>query len=161
MDSFSKGHHKILVTTDLASRGLDLVNVSHVINFDLPTHTEEYVHRIGRTGRAGNKGESISFVGPKDWFSFKNIEGFLQQSFTFGKVDGLKAKFKGIKPKKVKTQSKGSGIDQGSKKVKAKNIPRKAAKKTFHVAQDAGEMPVLRRKHTTPLDLIDRDDEEA
>jgi len=161
MDSFSKGHHKILVTTDLASRGLDLVNVSHVINFDLPTHTEEYVHRIGRTGRAGNKGESISFVGPKDWFSFKNIEGFLQQSFTFGKVDGLKAKFKGIKPKKVKTESKGSGIDQGSKKIKAKNKPRKAAKKTFHVAQDAGEMPVLRRKHTTPLDLIDRDDEEA
>jgi len=65
MESFAKGHHKILVTTDLASRGLDLVNVSHVINFDMPKHTEEFVHRIGRTGRAGTKGIKVSFKGLK------------------------------------------------------------------------------------------------
>ena len=58
MESFAKGKHKILVTTDLASRGLDLINVSHVINFDMPKHTEEFVHRIGRTGRAGTKGDA-------------------------------------------------------------------------------------------------------
>jgi superfamily II DNA/RNA helicase len=102
MDSFAKGQHKILVTTDLASRGLDLINVSHVINFDMPKHTEEFVHRIGRTGRAGTKGEAISLVGPNDWLSFKNIEAFLQQKIGFTKVDGIKVKFKGLKPKKDK-----------------------------------------------------------
>ncbi|MDZ7901799.1 MAG: C-terminal helicase domain-containing protein [Rheinheimera sp.] len=55
------------MTTDVASRGLDLLQVSHVINFDLPKHPEEYVHRIGRTGRAGQQGVAISLVGPKDW----------------------------------------------------------------------------------------------
>ena len=93
MDGFSKGQQKILITTDLASRGLDLINVSHVINFDMPKHTEEFVHRIGRTGRAGSTGDAISFVGPKDWISFKNVEGFLQQKLTFDKVEGFKVKF--------------------------------------------------------------------
>lgn len=161
MDSFSKGHQKILVTTDLASRGLDLVNVSHVINFDLPKHTEEFVHRIGRTGRAGNKGESISLVGPKDWLSFKNIEGFLQQTFEFDKIDGLKAKFKGFKPKKAKAEQSKSADKSNNKKIKNKNPARKTQKKTFHVAQDAGDMPVLRRKSVTPVEQIDRDDEES
>ena len=53
MDAFSRENFKILITTDVASRGLDLLSVTHVINFDLPKHAEEYVHRIGRTGRAG------------------------------------------------------------------------------------------------------------
>ncbi|WP_350636595.1 C-terminal helicase domain-containing protein, partial [Pseudoalteromonas sp. GW168-MNA-CIBAN-0100] len=51
MDAFSRENFKILITTDVASRGLDLLSVTHVINFDLPKHAEEYVHRIGRTGR--------------------------------------------------------------------------------------------------------------
>ena len=161
MDSFSKGHQKILVTTDLASRGLDLVNVSHVINFDLPKHTEEFVHRIGRTGRAGNKGESISLVGPKDWLSFKNIEAFLQQTFTFEKVNGLKAKFKGLKPKKAKTEQNKRPDKSGNKKIKNNTSARKVQKKTFHIAQDAGDMPILRRKVVTPVEQIDRDDEEG
>ncbi|MCW8831688.1 MAG: DEAD/DEAH box helicase, partial [Colwellia sp.] len=83
MEGFSKGHQKILVTTDLASRGLDLVNVSLVINFDMPKHTEEFIHRIGRTGRAGSQGDAIAFVGPKDWLSFKNVEGLLEQTIHF------------------------------------------------------------------------------
>lgn len=154
MDGFAKGQQKILITTDLASRGLDLVNVSHVINFDLPKHTEEFVHRIGRTGRAGNKGESISFVGPKDWLSFKNIEMFLQQNFTFDSVEGLKAKFKGIKPKKQKTkkiensQKKTIGLKRKQTKVN------KTQKKTFF-AQDVGNMPVMKKKKAKPASEID------
>jgi superfamily II DNA/RNA helicase len=144
MDGFSKGHQKILITTDLASRGLDLVNVSHVINFDMPKHTEEYVHRIGRTGRAGSKGDSLSFVGPKDWISFKNVEGFLQQTLKFDKVEGLVGKFKGIKPKKPKKEvkAKTSGKFEG-KNQKAK--PRKMVKKPV-LTQEAGDMPILRKK---------------
>lgn len=153
MGSFSKGQHKILVTTDLASRGLDLVNVSHVINFDMPKHTEEFVHRIGRTGRAGSTGDAISFVGPKDWLSLKNVEGFLQQKISFDIVEGLKAKFKGLKPKKPKVAAK---VDtQNKAKDKAKPKARKMVKKAF-VSEEAGHMPIMRKKST----LQDRDDNE-
>ena len=144
MESFSKGQHKILVTTDLASRGLDLVNVSLVINFDMPKHTEEFIHRIGRTGRAGSQGDAIALVGPKDWLSFKNVEGLLEQTINFDHVDGLKAKFKGLKPKKAapKTVKKKVTNQDKSKSAKAK----KATKKVFHVAQDVGDMPIIKRK---------------
>ncbi len=153
MDSFSKGHQKILVTTDLASRGLDLLNVSHVINFDMPKHTEEFVHRIGRTGRAGTKGDAISFVGPKDWISFKNVEGLLQQKIEFEFIKGLKAKFKGLKPKKVKSKQKpiiaNKEITQKSNKVK------KVTKKAFHIVQDVGDMPILKKKKILSADQIE------
>ncbi|XQW86354.1 DEAD/DEAH box helicase [Thalassotalea piscium] len=155
MDGFSKGHQKILITTDLASRGLDLVNVSHVINFDLPKHCEEFVHRIGRTGRAGNKGDSISLVGPKDWVSFKNIESFLQMSFNFDHVEGLKAKFTGLKPKQAKTNKQSTNT---KKKVqpKAKTYQKKTAKKIVFT-KDAGDMPVMRRKQKLEPKAIDND----
>jgi len=144
MESFSKGHHKILVTTDLASRGLDLVNVSLVINFDMPKHAEEFIHRIGRTGRAGSKGDAIAFVGPKDWLSFKNVEGLLEQTISFAQVKSLKAKFKGLKPKKVTTKKTDA---TANKKIKSKAPKvKKATKKVFHVAQDVGDMPIMKRK---------------
>lgn len=62
LDAFKKGNVAILVATDVAARGLDIPNVSHVINFDQPNTHEEYVHRIGRTGRAGKKGQAYTFV---------------------------------------------------------------------------------------------------
>jgi superfamily II DNA/RNA helicase len=155
MDGFSKGQQKILITTDLASRGLDLVNVSHVFNFDMPKHTEEFVHRIGRTGRAGSTGDAISFVGPKDWISFKNVEGFLQQTFNFDVVDGLKAKFKGIKPKKPKAAVKAKSSSKVNDKTK-RTQPKKVVKRIF-VAQDVGELPVLRKKSVLPVSEIDND----
>ena len=62
VESFKKGDIKILVATDVAARGLHVEGISHVINYDLPDHPEDYVHRIGRTGRAGNKGCAIGFV---------------------------------------------------------------------------------------------------
>ncbi len=158
MDGFSKGQQKILVTTDLASRGLDLVNVSHVINFDMPKHTEEFVHRIGRTGRAGSKGESISFVGPKDWLSFKNVEAFLQQSITFEQVAKLKGKFKGIKPKKAAQTTKAKTTDKTSSKKKV--VKTNKAKKAFHIAHDVGDMPVLRKKSVIAIEDIDNTDNE-
>ncbi|MGJ8694501.1 MAG: DEAD/DEAH box helicase [Thalassotalea sp.] len=145
MESFSKGFQKILVTTDLASRGLDLVNVSHVINFDLPKHCEEFVHRIGRTGRAGNLGEAISFVGAKDWLSFKNIEAFLQTTFTFDAIEGLKAKFSGLKPK-IKVKSKPVKTVKKSLNDGDKKPINKVKKQTKFVVDDAGIMPIRKKK---------------
>ena len=153
MDSFAKGKHKILVTTDLASRGLDLINVSHVINFDMPKHTEEFVHRIGRTGRAGTKGDAISLVGPNDWLSFKNVEAFLQQTISFSKVDGIKVKFKGLKPKKAKVVKVKADVNKGTRVLE--NKPRKVIKKTFLDIEDAGAMKIIKRKKTLTAEEIE------
>ena len=158
MEGFTKGHHKVLVTTDLASRGLDLVNVSHVINFDMPKHTEEFVHRIGRTGRAGTHGDAISLVGPNDWLSFKNVEAFLQQTISFDKVDGIKVKFKGIKPKKAKVV-KAKTVKAKADIVK-KSPAKKATKKTFLEAHDAGDMPIMKRKKSLPAAELDNNAEQ-
>ena len=154
MDSFAKGQHKILVTTDLASRGLDLINVSHVINFDMPKHAEEFVHRIGRTGRAGTKGDAISLVGPNDWLSFKNVEAFLQQKINFTKVTGFKVKFKGLKPKKEKVVKVKVDTTKDKKVVASK--PRKVIKKTFLDIEDFGAMKIIKRKKAlTPEQIED------
>ncbi len=67
----------MLVATDVAGRGIHIEDVSHVINYTLPEDPEDYVHRIGRTGRAGAKGVSISFVGEEDAFSLPEIERFI------------------------------------------------------------------------------------
>ncbi len=70
---FKDGEIEFLVASDVAARGLDIPAVSHVLNFDVPTHSEDYVHRIGRTGRAGRKGEAIMFVTPSDNKYLKDI----------------------------------------------------------------------------------------
>ncbi|MGI9165134.1 MAG: DEAD/DEAH box helicase [Pyrinomonadaceae bacterium] len=71
---FRDGRTRVLVATDIAARGLDVDAVSHVINYDVPAAPEDYVHRIGRTGRAGNQGRAITIVTPVDEFSMKAIE---------------------------------------------------------------------------------------
>jgi len=150
MDSFSRGKEQVLVTTDIASRGLDLLNVSHVINFDIPKHTEEYIHRIGRTGRAGSEGDAISIIGPKDWDNFKKVESFVQQSITFDRVEGINPKFKGLKPVQA-TSTHTNKLAKSSKKVaQKKKLKAKASvNKTFHEAQDVGFSPMRRKKKNT------------
>ena len=66
LESFRKGQLTLLIASDVAARGLDIPDVSHIINFDVPTHAEDYVHRIGRTGRAGRSGTAITLVAPAD-----------------------------------------------------------------------------------------------
>lgn len=154
MDAFFRGKEQILVTTDIASRGLDLLNVSHVINFDIPKHTEEYIHRIGRTGRAGTAGDAISIIGPKDWDNFKKVESFVQQSITFDRVEGIKPKFKGLKPVLPKSEKTSKSLKANNKVVQKKKLKSKApVNKTFHEAQDVGFAPMRRKKKTdSPID---------
>lgn len=81
MGKFRKGHVSVLVATDVAARGIDVDNVEAVFNFDLPLDEENYVHRIGRTGRAGKFGTAISFVtGRKDMFRLRDLEKFIKTS---------------------------------------------------------------------------------
>lgn len=89
LSTFVNGDAKILIATDIASRGLDIVNISHVINYHLPINSEVYTHRIGRTGRMGNFGKAITLVMPREIGSLKNIERRLGNSIKIGTIPSL------------------------------------------------------------------------
>jgi superfamily II DNA/RNA helicase len=80
LDSFRKGEVSLLIASDVAARGLDIPDVSHIFNFDVPYHPDDYVHRIGRTGRAGRSGTAISIVTGPDSKSVAAIEALIGQS---------------------------------------------------------------------------------
>ncbi|MEL7100631.1 MAG: DEAD/DEAH box helicase [Pseudomonadota bacterium] len=79
LDAFRGGELRILVASDVAARGLDVPSVSHVFNFDVPGHPEDYVHRIGRTGRAGRDGKAITLCIPRDEKQLAAVEGLIQK----------------------------------------------------------------------------------
>ena len=85
LEGFRKGSIRILVATDIASRGIDVPDVSCVINMELPLETESYVHRIGRTARAGESGAAISFVGPDERGQLKAIERLIKKTIRVDK----------------------------------------------------------------------------
>lgn len=148
LSQFERGVFKILVTTDVASRGLDILNVSHVINFDLPKHAEEYVHRIGRTGRAGNKGSAFSIVGPKDWNSFEKIKLFLNQPIEPISLEGLEGKFKGIKKKPTKVKSHKTNKESAANHKKESHKKKtKATDKSFYTNISVGDNVFIPKKN--------------
>ena len=89
MDRMKQGKLRILVATDVAARGLDIKGISHVINFDLPSVAEDYIHRIGRTGRAGENGIAVSLVSPDDWGKLRDIERLTGRPVERSVVPGL------------------------------------------------------------------------
>lgn len=86
VQDFQAGIHRILIATDLIARGIDVSDVSHVINFDIPEIPENYIHRIGRTGRANKNGNAITFVSEKDAQSLAEIEALMRQKLPFAAV---------------------------------------------------------------------------
>lgn len=100
---------RILVATDVAARGIDVPSISHVVNFDLPMGVEDYVHRIGRTGRAGATGIALSFASPRDLHLVKRIEQFTGQKMTPHTIPGLEPSLKpsNTKPKRKSPASRG------------------------------------------------------
>jgi ATP-dependent RNA helicase RhlE len=90
--NFKDGRTRVLVATDIAARGIDISSLPHVINFDLPNQAEDYVHRIGRTGRAGNEGEAISLVCADDYISLKNIEKLINRKIPRVIIEGFEVK---------------------------------------------------------------------
>jgi len=88
------GKIKILVATDVASRGIDVLSITHVINFDLPQSVEDYVHRIGRTGRAGATGTALSFASGQDAYLVRKIEEFTGQKIDIKEITGLEPRTK-------------------------------------------------------------------
>lgn len=88
---FRKGHYKVLVATDVAARGLDVPDVSHVVNFDLPEESETYIHRIGRTARMGKSGQALSLVMPEEGASLRGIERMLGVRLQRASIAGFQA----------------------------------------------------------------------
>jgi len=88
LKAFKDGQVRVLVATDIAARGLDIDQLPHVVNFELPNVPEDYVHRIGRTGRAGLEGEALSLVSPEERDELRAIERMLRQSIPLLQVEG-------------------------------------------------------------------------
>jgi ATP-dependent RNA helicase RhlE len=87
--NFSEGRHRVLVATDVAARGLDVANVAHVVNFDLPKVAEDFVHRVGRTGRASARGIASTFAGPAERGELRKIERALSIQMAHYRVRGV------------------------------------------------------------------------
>lgn len=86
---FKSGEVRVLVATDIAARGIDVDGISHVVNYDFPMHAEDYVHRIGRTGRAQAIGDAISFITPEDQSALKSLEKFIGRGLVRKKAEGF------------------------------------------------------------------------
>ena len=138
------------IATDLASRGLDLSKVGLVVNFDLPKNADEYIHRIGRTGRAGQKGEAFSLIGPRDWNSFEGLKTHLQYALECSAHDEFSASFKGFTPKKK--VSKKPGLSNGKKRT-AKPAKSGVKKRVDTMSgEDIGMVPVKRKPRSHQSD---------
>lgn len=157
MSGFSRGQQTILVTTDVASRGLDLLKVGMVVNFDMPHQADEYIHRIGRTGRAGQKGIAISLVGPRDWRNYQQVVNAISYELICENHPDSPATFSGktAKPKSDEARQKKSDASQR----KTGHSDGAAAKSRVDTMQgeDAGHMPVKKKPRQR---LIQDDDSE-
>jgi ATP-dependent RNA helicase RhlE len=111
LSSFKKNDIQVLVATDIAARGIDIDQLPHVVNFDLPNVPEDYVHRIGRTGRAGSSGEAISLVSADEFKQLSDIEKLIQKVIERKLIDGYepdhdvptsRLNVQSVKPKKPK-----------------------------------------------------------
>ncbi len=115
--SFKQNRLRILVATDVAARGIDVLTISHVVNFDLPMSGEDYVHRIGRTGRAGGLGTAISFAARRDSQKLIQIEKYTGQAIGLFKESHKKESHKGgPHPTKPRFPKRGGFQARGFKK---------------------------------------------
>jgi ATP-dependent RNA helicase RhlE len=89
LKDFKSGAVRVLVATDIAARGIDVDGISHVVNYDFPMHPEDYVHRIGRTGRAQAVGDAISFVTPEDQTALRSLERFIGRGIVRKRSEGF------------------------------------------------------------------------
>ncbi len=143
MQHYRDGHYKVLIATDLAARGLDIKGIDLVINFEMPRNGDDYIHRIGRTGRADAEGAAISMVCAYDWNLKAGIEKYTNTRFAKRQIEGLIANFKG--PKKLKA----SGKAAGSKKKKVAGKNKTAGKKIFG-KKSVGKKPAPKSKQHDP-----------
>ncbi len=143
--TFKAGKLKLLIASDVAARGLDIPDVSHIFNFDVPSHAEDYVHRIGRTGRAGRSGTAITLVAPADKKYLDAIEKLIQIKIDWAGSSGQKAT-----PAKAEAPKAQEPPKPASKKPAHRSSNRQKDTRTSQpvVTDVPDEQPVLVREHT-------------
>ena len=126
LDGFRSGKYQVMVATDVAARGIDVEGISHVINYDVPTHAEDYVHRIGRTGRAAATGDAITFVSSEEQKYLHEVGKFIGRKLTAQKCKGFSY---------VKSAAPEPKTAESSKPSQRKEVPRSkrgsGAKKSY------------------------------
>ena len=147
IERFKQSQRAVLVATDVAARGLDIDALDLVINFDMPRSGDDYLHRVGRTGRAGAEGIAISLVAPHEWNLMSSIERYLRRQFERRILKEVPGSFRG--PKKVKASGKpvGSKKPKESKKIKDGKRKKAEGKKA---GVKVGVKPPEQRKPATP-----------
>jgi ATP-dependent RNA helicase RhlE len=127
LSDFRDGKVSILVATDVLARGIDVPDIDYVVNYDVPTNAEDYVHRIGRTGRAGESGFSLTFVGPDEISALRDIEYLLKKVIDVYDVDGFDYRDVRIVPSPTRSaEKKPHSVFNGSRRRRS-NGPRKGA----------------------------------
>ena len=147
LNAFKEGKFRVLVATDIAARGLDIEGLPYVINYDLPKHSAEYIHRVGRTGRAGKKGLAISFVSPDDEGMLANIEQLLRVKIPQRRMRGYEPQER-PEGKQRHFETKKEDI-KGAFGHKRKKTPAKSKKTSKRgVSQRAADAQVTTREST-------------
>ncbi|GAB3383071.1 DEAD/DEAH box helicase [Azotobacter armeniacus] len=146
IERLKQGGTRALVATDVAARGLDVEGLDLVINFDMPRSGDEYVHRVGRTGRAGAEGLAVSLICHNDWNLMSSIERYLKQRFERRVIKELKGSYQG--PKNLKASGKAAGAKK--KKTDKKGDKKPTAKATPQRKPTAG-------KGSAPSPLVSQD----
>ena len=140
LEGFKRGKYQVMVATDIAARGINVQDISHVINFDVPGYAEDYIHRIGRTGRATATGDAITFVSQEEILNLRSIEKFLERKFEPEMVNGFAYTHQVDLKSKPQSKKNGKRSKPGSsqrQRAKAKNAKQsykakpKTGKKTW------------------------------
>ncbi len=157
MTRFNDGKLAVVCASDVAARGLDVKDIDLVINYDLPHSGDDYLHRTGRTGRAGATGLALSLVTASDWNLMISIERYLRLTFEKRSLPGLKARYNG--PKKQKASGKAAGSKKKTtKSVQAKsksrqrnrkNVGKPASASPAATAPNDGFAPLMKKKPTS------------
>jgi len=134
---FKKGDVRILVATDIAARGLDIDQLPHVVNFELPNVPEDYVHRIGRTGRAGNEGEAVSLVCVDEHKLLRDIDRLLKREIPKVVLEGYEPD-PNIKAEPIQNGRNGKGRSQPRKQAGGRGQGKPAAKKSGDAWRKSG-----------------------
>ena len=129
LDSLRRGQVRVLVATDVAARGIDVPGITHVFNYDLPKFPEDYVHRIGRTGRAGRKGLAVSLVNHAESINVKRIERFTKQLIPVDVIEGFEPKKTAVAARAP--SRKPSGWKPGDKRKTGNNFGKAPSQRSF------------------------------
>jgi superfamily II DNA/RNA helicase len=145
LDAFKRGEIEVLVATDVAARGLDISDLPCVINFDLPYNAEDYVHRIGRTGRAGASGDALSVYSDKDERLLADIEKLIKQTITRGELTGFAVRPRG------RDAERGERPQRSERVERSERAPRRSeSERGERAPRSYGAGPLPRREKVDP-----------